>query len=165
MDVAAVRRYEFSLPPDTSADDVAATVAEFGLAVVDGYLAPAIVDGLVAEAHALFADDAPWVHPEAYSIGSSVRMERADIDRSAYAHLADVFATRFLEAIGHQHFGDGYLLSRTVYVILDKVGSSTPVQQAVAIWSRAEAWIWSHSVGTHRNRAYRVEGLSPERYV
>ncbi len=39
------------------------------------------------------------------------------------------------------------------------------VEQAVAIWSRAEAWIWSHSVGTHRNRAYRVEGLSPERYV
>jgi hypothetical protein len=119
----------FDLTTAASPVEVAAVVAEHGLAVIPGYLDTGTADRLAAESTALLADDAPWLIPEDYSLGSSTRMWRRDIDVSRYPLLDSVFGHEFLEAVTAAHFGEDYIFSRTVYVILDVVGTSTHVQE------------------------------------
>ncbi|GLK99215.1 phytanoyl-CoA dioxygenase family protein [Dactylosporangium matsuzakiense] len=100
-----------------------------GVVLVPGYLNPEEVTAAGAECHELFERTPPWGHHEEYSLGQSVRMERSDVDSSRFPILAAAFARPELEAVVHGFFGDGYIFSRTVYAILDVVGSTTRVQQ------------------------------------
>jgi len=100
-----------------------------GLVLVPDYLDTDAVASASRECRALFHQTPPWAHHEDYSLGQAVRMERRDIDRTAFPVVASVFVRRELEAVVHGFFGDGYILSRTVYAILDVVGSSTRVQE------------------------------------
>lgn len=100
-----------------------------GVVLVPGYLDVSAIAGAIGECHELFYRTPPWAHHEDYSVGQSVRMERADMDRSLVPILASTFARPELEKVVGAFFGEGYLFSRTIYAILDVVGSSTHVQQ------------------------------------
>jgi hypothetical protein len=100
-----------------------------GVVLVPGYLGAAAIGAATRECHRLFDRTPAWGHPEEYSLGRSVRMERADIDRDAFPMLSSIFARPELEAVVSAFFGEGYIFSRTIYAILDVVGSSTRVQQ------------------------------------
>jgi hypothetical protein len=100
-----------------------------GVVLVPGYLDVSAIDAVTRECHRLFEQTPPWAHHEEYSLGQSVRMERADIDPAAFPVLSWMFGRPELEAVVSAFFGEGYIFSRTVYTILDVVGSSTRVQQ------------------------------------
>ncbi|MFJ6200055.1 phytanoyl-CoA dioxygenase family protein [Micromonospora sp. NPDC092111] len=100
-----------------------------GVVLVPGYLDAEAVAAAARECHELFERTPAWAHHEEYSLGQSVRMERADLDPSAFPVLSDAFGRPELEAVTRGFFGAGYIFSRTVYAILDVVGSSTKVQQ------------------------------------
>lgn len=121
--------YPFSLARRAPVDDVVATLQEHGIAVMDGYLQGPELDRLVDECPRAFDDTAPWLTHEDYSVGQSVRMERADLDAERYPELTAAFSDPYFEDITRTFFGDGYIFSRTIYVIRDVVGSETHVQQ------------------------------------
>ncbi|MGI5401437.1 phytanoyl-CoA dioxygenase family protein [Streptomyces sp. CA-135486] len=100
-----------------------------GVVLVPGYLDAQAVTAATRECHELFERTPSWAHHEEYSLGKSVRMERADMDASVLPTLTAAFARPELEAVVSGFFGEGYIFSRTVYAILDVVGSITRVQQ------------------------------------
>ncbi len=100
-----------------------------GVVLVPGYLDAATVAEATQECHQLFDRTPSWAHHEEYSVGESVRMERANIDRSAFPAISSTFSRPELELVVSTFFGEGYIFSRTVYAILDVVGSTTRVQQ------------------------------------
>jgi hypothetical protein len=100
-----------------------------GIVLVPGYLDAAATAAATAESHELFYRTPPWAHHEDYSVGQSVRMERKDVDPGSFPMIASTFARPELEAVVQAVFGDGYIFSRTIYAILDIVGSITHVQQ------------------------------------
>jgi ectoine hydroxylase-related dioxygenase (phytanoyl-CoA dioxygenase family) len=113
-------------------DDVSAVVERLeadGVVLVADYLDADAIARATREAHELFERTPPWAHHEEYSVGQAVRMERADIDAAAYPVISSVFARPELESVVSAFFGEGYLFNRTVYAILDVVGSTTHVQQ------------------------------------
>jgi hypothetical protein len=122
-------RYPFSLARRAPVDQVVDTLDEHGIAVMDGYLEGPALARLVDECPRAFDDPAPWLHREDYSVGKSVRMERADVEAARYPELTATFGAPYLEDVTRAFFGDGYIFARTIYVILDVVGSSTHVQQ------------------------------------
>lgn len=100
-----------------------------GVVLVPGYLSPEEVKAAGVECHELFERTPEWAHHEDYSLGQSVRMERSDVDGAVFPVLAGAFARPELEEVVRGFFGEGYIFSRTVYAILDVVGSTTRVQQ------------------------------------
>jgi ectoine hydroxylase-related dioxygenase (phytanoyl-CoA dioxygenase family) len=100
-----------------------------GVVLVPDYLDADAVARATREAYELFERTPSWAHHEDYSIGQSVRMERANIDGDAFPVISSVFARPELESVVRAFFGEGYLFSRTIYAILDLVGSTTAVQQ------------------------------------
>jgi hypothetical protein len=100
-----------------------------GVVLVSCYLDDEAVAAATRECHELFERTPLWAHHEEYSLGKAVRMERADLDASAFPTLSAAFARPELEAVVSGFFGEGYIFSRTVYAILDVVGSRTRVQQ------------------------------------
>ncbi|MEV0881646.1 phytanoyl-CoA dioxygenase family protein [Micromonospora echinofusca] len=100
-----------------------------GVVLVPGYLDARETAAAARECHELFERTPPWAHHEEYSLGQSVRMERADMDAAQFPTLTAAFARPELEAVVSGFFGEGYIFSRTVYAILDVVGSSTRVQE------------------------------------
>lgn len=113
-------------------DDVSFVVEHLesdGVVLVPGYLDVDAVAGATREARELFERTPLWAHHEDYSVGQSVRMERADIDGARFPVISSAFARPELEAIVSEFFGEGYIFSRTIYAILDIVGSTTHVQQ------------------------------------
>jgi Phytanoyl-CoA dioxygenase (PhyH) len=117
---------------EAAIDDVSAIMERLrvdGVVLVPGYLDAEAVAQATREAHELFERTPPWAHHEDYSIGQSVRMERGDVDGAAFPVIASAFARPELEAVVSAFFGAGYIFSRTIYAILDIVGSITHVQQ------------------------------------
>jgi ectoine hydroxylase-related dioxygenase (phytanoyl-CoA dioxygenase family) len=113
-------------------NDVSAVVKRLeadGVVLVPGYLDAAAIAQATREAHELFERTPSWAHHEDYSVGQSVRMERADVDRAAFPVISSAFVRSELESVVSTLFGEGYILSRTIYAILDTVGSVTHVQQ------------------------------------
>ncbi|MDH6108189.1 hypothetical protein P3T36_004346 [Kitasatospora sp. MAP12-15] len=100
-----------------------------GVVLVPGYLDAAAVAHASAECHELFERTPSWAHHEDYSVGQSVRMERGDIDPTAFPVISSTFARPELEAVVGAFFGEDHIFSRTIYGILDIVGSTTHVQQ------------------------------------
>jgi ectoine hydroxylase-related dioxygenase (phytanoyl-CoA dioxygenase family) len=100
-----------------------------GVVLVPDYLDDGAVIQATREAHELFERTPTWAHHEDYSVGQSVRMERCDIDRVAFPIISSAFARPELESVVSAFFGEGYIFSRTIYAILDIVGSTTHVQQ------------------------------------
>ncbi|MGH3871670.1 MAG: phytanoyl-CoA dioxygenase family protein [Pseudonocardiaceae bacterium] len=100
-----------------------------GVVLVPGYLDATTVAEATHECHELFGRTPSWAHHEEYSVGQSVRMERCDIDRTAVPAIWSTFARPELEAVVSAFFGEGCIFSRTVYAILDVIGSTTRVQQ------------------------------------
>lgn len=100
-----------------------------GLVLVPGYLDPPAIAAATRECHELFERTPSWAHHEEYSLGQSVRMERANVDCGLFPALAAAFSRPELEAVTRGFFGEGYIFSRTIYAILDVVGSSTRVQE------------------------------------
>jgi Phytanoyl-CoA dioxygenase (PhyH) len=113
-------------------DDVPAILASLeqaGIVLVPGYLSAESVTAAVQECQALFEYTPHWGHQEDYSLGQSVRMERAEMDYTEFSVLSSAFARPALEAIVEGFFGTEYIFSRTIYAILDVIGSKTSVQQ------------------------------------
>lgn len=100
-----------------------------GVVLVPGYLDAEAIAEATRECHELFYRTPSWAHHEEYSLGQSARMERADIDAPLFPVLAAAFSRPDLEAVVSGFFGEGYIFSRTIYAILDVVGSSTRVQE------------------------------------
>lgn len=100
-----------------------------GIVLVSGYLDGATAAQATRECYELFERTPPWAHHEDYSLGQSVRMERRDIDAAAFGAIASTFARAELEAVVGALFGEDYIFSRTIYALLDVVGSRTRVQQ------------------------------------
>lgn len=100
-----------------------------GVVLVPGYLEPEAIAGATCECRELFDRTPSWAHHEDYSVGQSVRMERRNIDPAAFPVISSAFARPELEAVMRTFFGEGYIFSRTVYAILNIVGSTTHVQQ------------------------------------
>lgn len=100
-----------------------------GVVLVPGYLAAEAVATATQECRKLFDRTPSWAHREEYSLGQSVRMERADMDAALFPTLAAAFSRPELEAVVSGFFGEGYVFSRTIYALLDVVGSSTRVQE------------------------------------
>jgi len=100
-----------------------------GVVLVPGYLDADAVAAATRECHELFDKTPLWAHHEEYSLGQSVRTERADMDAAIFPTLSTAFARRELEAVVSGFFGKDYIFSRTIYAILDVVGSSTRVQE------------------------------------
>jgi ectoine hydroxylase-related dioxygenase (phytanoyl-CoA dioxygenase family) len=124
-----MRACPFSLAPRSSLGDVLGVLRWHGIVVMHDYLESSQVADLSAACGKLFDDTASWIHHEEYSLGKSVRMERAEIDRTGYAALSDVFSEPYLEDVAGGYFGDGCIFSRTIYAIYDVVGTSTKVQE------------------------------------
>jgi hypothetical protein len=115
-----------------AAQDVATIMdrlEEHGIVLVPGYLDAATIEQAAREAGKLFHQTPEWAHHEEYSVGQSVRMERCDIDPAAFPVMSSVFARPELEKIVGGFFGENYIFSRTIYAILDIVGSTTRVQE------------------------------------
>jgi hypothetical protein len=129
MTVKTDNNAPFSLSRSASADEVAATIAEQGVAVIDGLLPDDEVDRLAAECRVLFEDTASWVNPEDYSLGAARRLVRSEIDRDRYPSLLAAFESPFLERIATLHYGPKRVFAEKIYVILDVVGSRTIVQE------------------------------------
>jgi hypothetical protein len=113
-------------------DDVSAVVERLeadGVVLVPEYLDADAIAQATREAYELFERTPSWAHHEAYSVGQSVRMERADVEGAAYPMISSAFARPELESVVSAFFGEGYIFSRTIYTILDIVGSTTHVQQ------------------------------------
>jgi hypothetical protein len=100
-----------------------------GVVLVPGYLDSSPVEAAKRECGRLFYQTPPWAHHEEYSVGQSVRAERADMDPSTFPTLLSAFARPELENIVSGFFGEGYIFSRTIYAILDVIGSNTRVQE------------------------------------
>jgi hypothetical protein len=100
-----------------------------GVVTIPGYLDGGTVAQAVRECSLLFGQTPAWAHHEEYSLGQSVRMELTDVDEVEFPAIASVFTRPELAAVVHGFFGDGFIFSRTVYAILDVVGSTTHVQQ------------------------------------
>lgn len=100
-----------------------------GVVLVPGYLDATTIAEATRECHELFDRTPPWAHHEEYSVGQSVRMERCDMDQAAVPAISSALARPELEAVVSAFLGEGYIFSRTVYAILDVVGSTTRVQQ------------------------------------
>lgn len=108
---------------------IADRLEEDGIVLVPGYLDAETIARAARESHELFYQTPEWAHHEDYSVGQSVRMERRDIDQAAFPVISSVFARPELEAVVQAFFGDDYIFSRTIYAILDIVGSTTRVQE------------------------------------
>lgn len=100
-----------------------------GVVLVPGYLDADAVAAATRECHELFYKTPSWADHEEYSLGQSVRMERADMDATIFPTLSTAFARPELEAVVSGFFGENHIFSRTIYAILDVVGSSTRVQE------------------------------------
>ncbi|MGF1425332.1 phytanoyl-CoA dioxygenase family protein [Kitasatospora sp. LaBMicrA B282] len=100
-----------------------------GVVLVPGYLDAAAIAEATGECRELFERTPSWAHHEDYSVGQSVRMERGDVDPADFPVISSAFARPELEAVVGAFFGEGYIFSRTIYGILDVVGSTTHVQQ------------------------------------
>ena len=130
-----------------------------GVVLVPGYLDGTAIDAAARECRRLFDQTPPWGHHEEYSLGQSVRMERTDIDRAAFPMLSSIFARPELEAVVSAFFGEGYIFSRTIYAILDVVGSSTRVQQLHHDKMRhLKSFIYLTDVGIDNGPFYCVPG-------
>jgi Phytanoyl-CoA dioxygenase (PhyH) len=113
-------------------DDVSAVMERLeadGVVLVPGYLDAETIARATREAHELFERTPSWAHHEDYSVGQSVRMERADVDGAFFPVISSAFARPELELVVSGFFGAGYIFSRTIYAILDIVGSTTHVQE------------------------------------
>jgi hypothetical protein len=104
-------------------------LAADGVVLVPGYLDAETVAEATRECYELFERTPSWAHHEEYSVGRSVRMERSDVDRTVFPVISSAFARPELEAVAGVFLGEGYIFSRTIYAILDIVGSTTRVQQ------------------------------------
>lgn len=121
--------YPFSLDRTASADEIAATVTEFGVAHIEGFLPAEAVDRLSHEAYRLFEDDSAWVAHEPYGLGHSVRLCRREIDPERYPATTSTFEDPFLEQVTAAYYGSGYLFAEHIWVMVDEVESTTIVQQ------------------------------------
>lgn len=113
-------------------DDVCAVVQRLeadGVVLVPDYLDAEAIAQATREANELFERTPSWAHHEDYSVGQSVRMERVDVDATAFPVICSAFARPELESVVSAFFGEDYIFSRTIYAILDIVGSTTHVQQ------------------------------------
>ncbi|WP_416483239.1 phytanoyl-CoA dioxygenase family protein [Streptomyces sp. CL12] len=110
-------------------ETVAKGLEEAGVVVVPGFLDRAAVHRTAEECIRLFRQTPSWAHHEEYSLGQSVRMERADIDASQFPAVAAALSGEPLERVVERVFGPDCIFSRTVYAIQDVVGSRTRVQQ------------------------------------
>ena len=99
------------------------------MAHVEGFLEPALADLLAVESSAILLDTAPWIHPEAYSVGSSAWFFRNHIDASVYPAMAEVFDDPFLKELVRRHYVTDYVYGDKIYVIYDAVGQDHVVQQ------------------------------------
>lgn len=127
MQIREARTVQTSTISDVSS--IAGRLEADGVVVVPDYLDADAVTQATREAHELFERPPTWAHHEDYSVGQSVRMERSDIDNAAFPAISSAFARPELESVVSAFFGDGYIFSRTIYAILDVVGSTTHVQQ------------------------------------
>lgn len=100
-----------------------------GVVTIPGYLDAGTVAQAVHECSLLFGQTPTWAHHEEYSLGQAVRAELADVDHVEFPAIASVFTRPELATVVHGLFGDGFIFSRTVYAVLDVVGSITHVQQ------------------------------------
>jgi hypothetical protein len=100
-----------------------------GIVLVPGHLGTRAIAAARSECDELFYRTPTWAHHEEYSVGESVRMERRDVDPGAFPAITSALARPELEAVVHGVFGDSYIFSRTIYAILDIVGSKTRVQE------------------------------------
>lgn len=100
-----------------------------GVVLVPGYLDAEAVARATSECRELFERTPSWAHHEDYSVGQSVRMERCDVDPTEFPAISSAFARPELEGLVGAFFGEGHIFSRTIYAILDIVGSTTHVQQ------------------------------------
>jgi hypothetical protein len=121
--------YPFSLEAGAPPKDVALALEEFGVAHIEAFLAPRIVDSLSEETDRLFDDRSQWVHPERYSVGKSVRIVRKEMDTDGYPTIAETFADAWLESVVAESYGDGYVYGEQIYGILDGVGQQHIVQE------------------------------------
>lgn len=112
--------------------DVSAVVQRLeadGVVLVADYLNGEGIARATREAYELFERTPPWAHHEEYSVGQSVRMERDTIDGTEFPVISSAFARPELESVVSTFFGQDYIFSRTIYAILDVVGSTTHVQR------------------------------------
>jgi hypothetical protein len=121
--------YPFSLPTNSSPRQVADTLARFGLAHIAGFLQGEQLRRLTHETEDVLAQPPTWSYPEAYSLGTAVRMVRKEIDENRYPTILEVFGDPYLEEVISHHYGEGYVFSEQIYAIRDVVGSETIVQQ------------------------------------
>lgn len=121
--------YPFSLAAGAHPKDVALTVEQFGVAHLEGFLPPEVVDSLGKETTQLFDDPAEWVHPESYSVGKAARIVRKELDAERYPTVSATFADPWLESVVAEHYGDGYVYGEQIYGILDGVGQQHVVQE------------------------------------
>jgi ectoine hydroxylase-related dioxygenase (phytanoyl-CoA dioxygenase family) len=113
-------------------DDISAVMERLeadGVVLVPDYLDAEAIAQATREARELFERTPSWAHHEDYSVGQSVRMERVDVDAAAFPVISSAFARPELESVVSAFFGEDYIFSRTIYAILDIVGSTTHVQQ------------------------------------
>jgi len=97
--------------------------------LVPGYLDTDDIAAATRECTELFDRTPSWARHEEYSVGRSVRMERRDVDPATLPAILDAFSRPDLERVAATFFGDGFIFSRTIYAILDVVGSTTRVQE------------------------------------
>jgi hypothetical protein len=113
----------------SDAGTIADRIEADGVVIVPEYLEESQASRAARECYRLFRDPPRWAHPEEYSLGRSVRMERADVNRAEFPSILAALEHPGLEAIADRVFGPGYIFSRTIYAIHDVVGSRTRVQQ------------------------------------
>jgi hypothetical protein len=140
-------------------DDIVRKFTDYGLVVVPGHLSKDQVDRATEECDVLFHHTPQWAHHEDYSLGQSVRMERAEVEQARFPTLLSALDLPVLETIVDRIFGPHYIFSRTIYAILDVVGSRTHVQQLHYDKMRhLKAFVYLSDVGPRSGAFHCVPG-------
>lgn len=117
--------YNFTLRAGCPAENIAEAIRVHGIAHLPGYLNNSLTWLLAQQCRALLDAGEPWITPLDYSLGKSVRVERASIAAvAAYATLHAIYSDDVMREIADEFMADReYLFNYDLYIAHDVEGS------------------------------------------